>query len=204
MHYSHEASADVEEAVKNLEVLTDDQLSKLMNDEAAFEEYFKNLPQIRKWEGEKDTLMATNKSLAEFNLTFEPKLKAGKAALMELYEQARGVTDELETKRAQLESLYSRTSLDTTHALLQTAAMEADEESEKLAEQFLDGSLDVDAFMNQFEPLRCKAHMRKLKTEKMAELVQQSNRGRTGYSSSAVPYPTSPPQMPMPGMPMPM
>jgi len=46
--------------------------------------------------------MASNKSLAEFNLTFEPKLQAGKAALMELYEQARGVTDEMETRRAQL------------------------------------------------------------------------------------------------------
>lgn len=182
--------------------------------------------------------MASNKSLAEFNLSFEPKLNAGKAALMELYEKARGITDELETKRAQLgeihlfkcfdrflitlnthfillvhalfklecffaESLYSRTSLDTTHALLQTAAMEAEEESDKVSEEFLEGSLDVDSFSSQFEPLRCKAHMRRLKTEKMAELVTQSQRGRTSFSTS-VPYPTSPPQMPMPGMPMPM
>jgi len=102
-----------------------------------------------------------------------------------------------------VESLYSRTSLDTTHALLQTASMEAEEESEKLAEQFLAGSLDVDTFVGQFEPLRCKAHMRKLKTEKMAELVTSSQRGRTSFSTAA-PYPTSPPQMPMPGMPMPM
>lgn len=101
-----------------------------------------------------------------------------------------------------IESLYSRTSLDTTHALLETASMEADEESEKLTEQFLDGSIDIDAFINQFEPLRCKAHMRRLQTEKMAELVQQSQRGRISFPSAGVPYPTSPPNMPMPGMPM--
>lgn len=187
--------------------------------------------------------MASNKSLAEFNLTFEPKLKTGKAALMELYEKARGVTDELETKRAQLgecclsirllvlifiecslsnlnerspdfffififypimiESLYSRTSLDTTHALLQTAALEAEEESDKITEQFLDGLMDAETFMSQYEPARCLSHMRRLKSEKMAELVKQSQRGRTSFSTS-VPYPTSPPQMPMPGMPMPM
>lgn len=173
--------------------------------------------------------MASNKSLAEFNLAFEPKLKAGKSALMELYEKARGVTDELETKRAQLgnnsfryqssqilelkkpnvmyrcvlESLYSRTSLDTTHALLQTATMEAEEESDKITEPLLDGSMDVETFISQFEPLRCKAHMRRLQTEKMAELVTQSQRGRSSFSTS-VPYPTSPPSMPMPGMPMPM
>lgn len=93
--------------------------------------------------------------------------------------------------------------MDTTHALLQTAAMEAEEESDKVSEEFLEGSLDVDSFSSQFEPLRCKAHMRRLKTEKMAELVTQSQRGRTSFSTS-VPYPTSPPQMPMPGMPMPM
>ncbi|CAL8073790.1 unnamed protein product [Orchesella dallaii] len=203
MQYTQEASADVEDAVRNLQNLTDEQLKNLIEDETSFEEYFKNLSQIKKWEAEKDMLMASNKSLAEFNLTFEPKLQAGKATLMELYEQARGVTDELETKRAQLESLYSRTSLDTTHALLQTASMEAEEESDKLAEQFLAGSVDVETFVGQFEPLRCKAHMRKLKTEKMAELVTSSQRGRTSFST-AVPYPTSPPQMPMPGMPMPM
>lgn len=46
-------------------------------------------------------LLASNKSLAEYNLTFEPKLKEGKQSLMNLYQQARSLTDELETKRAQ-------------------------------------------------------------------------------------------------------
>jgi len=46
--------------------------------------------------------MASNRSVAEYNLTFEPKLREGKAALMEHYERARALSDELETKRGQL------------------------------------------------------------------------------------------------------
>lgn len=57
---------------------------------------------MKKWENDKEILIASNKSLAEYNLTFEPKLKEGKQGLMELYQKARALTDELETKRAQL------------------------------------------------------------------------------------------------------
>lgn len=58
--------------------------------------------QVKQWDSEKEMLMASNKSLAEYNLAYEPKLKDGKAVLMELYEKARALADELETKRAQL------------------------------------------------------------------------------------------------------
>jgi len=130
-------------------------------------------------------------------LTYEPKLKEGKTVLMELYEKARSLTDELETKRAQLESLSSRTSLDTTYALLQTASAEAEEESETISEQFLSGGMETDAFITKFVAQRTTAHLRRLKSEKMGELVS-SQRTRPSFNA---PYPTGPGMpMPMPGM----
>lgn len=46
MQYSQEASADVEEAVKNLQHVSDEQLKRLIEDDSAFDEYFKNLSQV--------------------------------------------------------------------------------------------------------------------------------------------------------------
>jgi len=183
---------DVANALSSIERLTDEELSKLLSDEDYFEDFIKKLAQVQKWENDKEILIASNKSLAEYNLTFEPKLNEGKQALVELYERARRLKEELVTKQAQLESLGARTSLDTTHALLQAAAAESEEKSDSLTEQFLEGSLDSDEFIKKFVELRTEAHTRKLKAEKMGELINTQRTSRS-YSTGGigVPYPTN-------------
>jgi len=184
-------------ALATLQNLSDEEIRHLIDDDTHFENYILNLAQVKQWDNEKDLMMASNKSLAEYNLTYESKLKEGKTGLMELYEKARSLTDELETKRAQLESLSSRTSLDTTYALLQTASAEAEEESETITEQFLSGGMETEAFISKFVAQRTNAHLRRLKSEKMGELVS-SQRNRPSFNA---PYPTGPGMpMPMPGM----
>jgi len=191
---------EISAALSSLQRLSDDELQQFLDNEDFFERTVMDLPQVQKWQNEKEMLLASNKSLAEYNLTFEPKLKEGKQSLMNLYQQARSLTDELETKRAQFESLSSRTSLDTTHALLATAAAESEEKSDALTESFLDphSEIDVDTFLSQFVPLRVTAHLRKLKADKMAEIVN-SQRTRPNYSSTSSPYPNNAQMMPQPG-----
>jgi len=95
------------------------------------------------------------------------------------------------------ESLGSRTSLDTTHALLLTAHAESEEQSDALSEAFLTGSLDLESFLSQYIPLKQTSHLRKLKSDKLAEMVHsQGSRG----SFSGAPYPTTTQMMPQPGM----
>lgn len=47
-------------------------------------------------------LLAQNKSLAEWNLAQEPKLREAKSRLLDVYEQAAKLKEEAEAKRAQL------------------------------------------------------------------------------------------------------
>lgn len=100
-------------------------------------------------------------------------------------------------------------------ALLQTAAAETEEQSEIIAQDFLTGKVDVEKFLEDFEPIRKKMHLRKFKAEKMGELLQP---GPNSYGNSvskpylpypsygnaqgvpSVPYPMGPLNMPMPGM----
>lgn len=109
-------------------------------------------------------------------------------------------------------------SADTALALLQAAAAEMEEESEKIAQDFLSGDLDIEDFLTRFAEFRKIMHLRKVKAEKMSELVNRrplinsvpnyvnappvainSNYFPSPLTSNSVPYPTGPMNMPLPG-----
>lgn len=111
-------------------------------------------------------------------------------------------------------------SLETALALLQTAASEIEEESEKIAKKFLDNDMDLDDFLEKFLANRNLMHLRLVKAEKLSKILQRDptlnnipsyiNAPPVNINSSyfpgipmnnptsAVPYPTGPLNMPMP------
>lgn len=105
---------------------------------------------------------------------------------------------------------------DTALALLQTAAAESEETSEQIVKQFLDKELPIDGFLEQFMVSRKAMHLRKLKADKMSELIRKgaTTSATGGYNNFAnrsfypyqpavgggnVPYPIGMGHMPMPG-----
>ena len=56
---------------------------------------------------------------------------------------------------------------------LKIEASESDEKSEKIAEEFLNGSIDLDAFLQTYKDARKSAHLARIKADKFAELVEQ-------------------------------
>lgn len=116
----------------------------------------------------------------------------------------------------QTESKSAGISPDTTQALLQTKAAESEEQSEKIAQDFLNGTIDLDKFLEDFEPIRRSMHLRKFKADKMGDLLRSGSQRSFGNGVSnpylpypsygqpqptaGVPYPTGPLNMPMPGM----
>ena len=174
--------------------------------------------QIKGMECERDMLIASNKSLAEYNLSREPAYRSARQELIESHKAASELRKEVERKRDQLNEISRQTSLDTTLALLQTAAAEAEEDSDKIASQLLSGEISVDSFLSQFLAKRKTSHLRRIKTEKLMEHIRDQQ--RSGFISSAIdgsagsagpirpaplpptgsipPYPMSGVQMPMP------
>ena len=62
-----------------------------MNDvysEDKFDEFIRELPQLKSLYSEKEMLVASNKSLAEYNMSQEPVLRQAKEKLMERYGEA--------------------------------------------------------------------------------------------------------------------
>lgn len=58
--------------------------------------------QIKDLEAEKEVLLASNRSLAEFNLTKEPQLAEGKQHLQELSETGAALCQRIESKVSEL------------------------------------------------------------------------------------------------------
>jgi ESCRT-I complex subunit VPS37 len=96
--------------------------------------------------------------------------------------------------------------------ILKASAAESEEKSDQIAENFLESSLSIDEFLDQFKSVRMEMHLRKLKADKMQELLRHGNGPPSqmnyppggsnfyGPPGGGAPYPTA--GMPSGGFPM--
>nr|XP_005986958.1 PREDICTED: vacuolar protein sorting-associated protein 37D [Latimeria chalumnae] len=61
-------------------------------------------------------------------------------------------------------------------SLLQTDLEKAEDESEKLMEEFMDGKLPLETFLDTFQKSRTHSHMRKAQVEKLQELIKRDKK----------------------------
>ncbi|XP_053697583.1 uncharacterized protein LOC128744536 [Sabethes cyaneus] len=212
------------QAVRTLQNLSSDELKDLLNDDGKLDERVDQA--VETLESEKEVVLSENRSLAESNLNKEPKLIELRSRVNDLSEQGRVLAASVKAKACDLKDKSSSTNPDTVLALLQAAAAESEEQSEKIVKQFLDNDITIDVYLEQFMSSRKAMHSRKLKAEKMTELVRNGlnqsaahgvmhgtptfgmgpTPGRTsGFyppppTTGAVPYPLGQIAMPMPGM----
>ena len=86
-----------------------------------FDEFIKELPQMKAMYSEKEMVMASNKSLAEYNLSQEPVLREAKEQLLEKYGEATRLSEEVRGLQAELERKSGSVRPDTLLALLEAA-----------------------------------------------------------------------------------
>ncbi|XP_039299254.1 uncharacterized protein LOC111057516 isoform X3 [Nilaparvata lugens] len=128
---NHPRKQDYTSAMSLLAHLNVDELREVLNDERKFEELIKDVKELKTVEAEKEILIASNRSLAEFNLSQEPILMKGRQAILELSEKGEEYSQNIEKKMNELNSRSGGRSLETAFALLQMAAAEIEEESDE-------------------------------------------------------------------------
>lgn len=107
--------------------------------------------QVKALYSEKEMLMASNKSLAEYNLSQEPVLREARNKLQEKHRDTLRLAERVRLLKSEVDSKAGKTDPDTMLALLQAAGQEVEDESEKVAEDYLAGNItDVDDFLRQF------------------------------------------------------
>ncbi|ELR49808.1 Vacuolar protein sorting-associated protein 37B, partial [Bos mutus] len=124
----------------------------------------------------KEMTLASNRSLAEGNLLYQPQLDSRKARLTQKYQELQVLFEAYQIKKTKLDKQSSSASLETLLALLQAEGAKIEEDTENMAEKFLDGELPLDSFIDVYQSKRKLAHMRRVKIEKLQEMVLKGQR----------------------------
>jgi len=191
---SASASPDYAAALSAIQSMSRDQLQELLDEPTKLDDYVKSLQQIRVLYNKKEEQMAANKSLATFNLSKEPELQAKKADLVAKRQEAQELIRQLQQSKEKLESktggggpgAQSRC-LDDLHDLLKVACSQAEQESDQIAEDFLDNKIEsVEQFLEQFMEKRKLYHLRNVKRNKFEEIKSEQIQGQQQNNSSSM------------------
>lgn len=166
-----------------LEHLSVDELQRLMGCEDKLNDIADDGNQNKQRQVDKEMAMAENRSLADFNLSRETRLREGRTQLARLHNEAKRLREIYDVNRRKLESVNENYSLDAAKVMLETSATKTEEESEEMADEFLDGNIPLSNFVEQFIQMRMIAHIRRMKSDKMQELLKNNP-----SSTSAAPH----------------
>ncbi|XP_060634563.2 vacuolar protein sorting-associated protein 37A isoform X1 [Anolis sagrei] len=162
---------DVPDAFPELSDLSISQLTDMNEQEDILLEQFVSLPQLKQVINDKDDLVKSIEELAKKNLLLEPSLEAKRQAVLDKYEQLTQLKATFEKKMQRQHELSESCSASALQARLKVAAHEAEEESDTIAEDFLEGKIEIDDFLSSFMEKRTICHCRRAKEEKLQQAI---------------------------------
>ncbi|XP_070554143.1 vacuolar protein sorting-associated protein 37A-like [Ptychodera flava] len=148
------------------------ELKELNDDKYKIIQYFGELPQVKKLQTDRQDLCNASEDIAKSNIRKGPNLESKKEHLLQKYDELTDLRREFDIncqKQQQLNERYNPGAILTN---LRVASMEAEEESDKIADLFLEKKLDIDTFVQQFMDKRKLSHERKGKEEKLQQMLQ--------------------------------
>ncbi|XP_066488916.1 vacuolar protein sorting-associated protein 37A isoform X1 [Tiliqua scincoides] len=160
---------DVPEAFPELSELSILQLEDMNEQEDLLLQHFVDLPQLKQVISDKDDLVKSIEKLAKKNLLLEPSLETKRQAVLDKYEQLTQLKATFEKKMQRQHELSESCSASALQARLKVAAHEAEEESDTIAEDFLEGKTEIDDFLSSFMEKRTVCHCRRAKEEKLQQ-----------------------------------
>ncbi|XP_006834532.1 PREDICTED: vacuolar protein sorting-associated protein 37A isoform X2 [Chrysochloris asiatica] len=162
---------DVPDAFPELSELSVSQLTDMNEQEEILLEQFLTLPQLKQIITDKDDLVKSIEELARKNLLLEPSLEAKRQAILDKYELLTQMKSTFEKKMQRQHELSESCSASALQARLKVAAHEAEEESDNIAEDFLEGKTEIDDFLSSFMEKRTICHCRRAKEEKLQQAI---------------------------------
>ncbi|XP_069487680.1 vacuolar protein sorting-associated protein 37A [Ambystoma mexicanum] len=162
---------DVPEVFAELSELSSSQLKDMNDQEDILLEQFLNLPLLKHVITDKEDLVKNIEELAKKNLHMEPILEAKRHAILDKYEVLTRMKANFEKKMQRQHELSESCSLSALQARLKVAAHEAEEESDTIAEDFLEGKTEIDDFLSNFMEKRTCCHSRRAKEEKLQQAI---------------------------------
>ncbi|XP_077062651.1 vacuolar protein sorting-associated protein 37D [Siphateles boraxobius] len=169
---------DVNSYPDGYRVLSSSELRELLQDEEKMSQIVRLSEKFQELELDRETLLVTNRSLAEDSLSNRPHLQNGKLQLAAKYEELAKLTTACREKQSRLEAFTEKHSPQTAHNLLQEEVGRAEEQSEELLERFMEGHVPLEEFLDSFQSHRKTYHIRRAQAEKLQEFNRPDRKAK--------------------------
>ncbi|KAF7710180.1 hypothetical protein HF521_009052 [Silurus meridionalis] len=172
-------------SMEKLQDLGQSELQDLLDNSERVESMALESDEIQNIQLEREMALASNRSLAEQNLDMKPQLDRDRERLVAKYNALDEVRKRYKQHCALRDEIMGQVSPEGLLSRLQVEGANTEAESEVLADEFLEGSLSLDSFLERFHSLRCLAHRRRVYVEKLQEILRQKNQvaGESGVTS---------------------
>lgn len=160
-----------------LQDLSQSELQDLLDNSERVESMALESDEIQNIQLEREMALASNRSLAEQNLDMKPRLERERVRLVEKYTELEEVREKYRQHCALRDGIMGQVSPEGLFCRLQVEGASTEAESEALADEFLEGSLSLDSFLERFHSLRFLAHKRRVSVEKLQEILRQKSQG---------------------------
>ncbi|XP_064636691.1 vacuolar protein sorting-associated protein 37A-like [Lineus longissimus] len=138
--------------------------------------YIKASPQLEAVTGLREKTWKENEELARANLDRKPEIEHLKMHLLEKFDVMNDLRKEFDIKTRKQEELRDRFLPGNFQTQLKMVTLQAEEESEQVAEKFLNGKIDIDEFKKQFMDVRTLSHCRRAKEERLNQHLSSNQR----------------------------
>lgn len=162
---------DIFQAFPELKNKSRRELYEILEEENKILEIIQELPQIKTIAEEREKISCKCTDLAKENLAQRPVIEEMKQSVEEKAREFEHLRTEFEGNQEKQLSLMDQFHPTVIQNNLKVAILEADEESEKIAEEFLEKRLDIDEFKQQFLDRRTLYHKRRAQEEKLNQLI---------------------------------
>ncbi|XP_007943099.1 vacuolar protein sorting-associated protein 37C [Orycteropus afer afer] len=174
------------------------ELEQMQNDPDAIDRLALEAPEVQDLQLEREMALATNRSLAEQNLEFQGPLEVSRSNLLDKYQELRKLVERCQEQKAKLEKYSSALQPEALLDLLQVEGMKIEEESEAMAEKFLEGEVPLETFLENFSSMRVLSHLRRVRVEKLQDVVRKPRPPQEPAGDAPPPRPPPPPPRPVP------
>ncbi|KAG5883154.1 hypothetical protein JTB14_033405 [Gonioctena quinquepunctata] len=163
-------------ALQELTGMSLEELHFLNDNSDRQDEFIQELSLIKEQNKTLDDLILQVEELAELNLSKEDKLGELKKDIDSSIEEVTKLAFENERLHVIYQNLSDKYTPRNIKEQLRLAAEKGDKDSEKIAESFLSGEIDVDKFVTDFIKIKTLSQTRKTKEEKLGQQLDRLER----------------------------
>ncbi|XP_031638682.1 uncharacterized protein LOC116350852 [Contarinia nasturtii] len=156
--------------------LSKEELQKLDKDPQYLSDFVDEMAIIQRLHNDLDTIIEDVKVVATENLTREQHMQQLRSAIEEMLNEFRKLGGSYESLSARYQKKSEEFAPQHIKELLQIAASNADGICDTYVQQFLNGSVDVQQFLDQYREAKQISAMRKAKEERLTHQLNELER----------------------------